>query len=472
MTAVLSALVVVLAAIHMAQVPLRIPLNYNEGWMAFFAARAVGGGVLYPAPGGLISNNYPPLSFYLVGTVGAAIGDNIVAGRALALAALCAVAGEIYWSARRLGAGVPAAVMAALVFALFNLTWFHAYVAMADPQWLGQAVMLAGLPLLLQTDTAPLSLWRAAGAALLMVAGGFIKHNLVALPLAAGLWLLIHDRRAFAAWTAAAACALLAGALWVGTVYGRPAFIDVLGDHRRFLPEQWPDAIAYVLPMVPLVAATVWLARRRGGEPGVRLALCFVAVSLPLALIQRLGEGVNVNGYFEALVALCIAAGVALGGAPLFWRGRAWPAAAVALALAAPTLGAAPYFLGKGVVDLARAPARAAAWNTVIASVAAAPGPAACEMLSVCYWAGKGFELDFFNYGQDLRAGDSAQVLTRALDAKRFGAIALTRDAAFERGDGRLPQPVPDRIEAAYAVRQTGPDQTVVMTPKGLPPGR
>jgi hypothetical protein len=111
-------------------------------------------------------------------------------------------------------------------------------------------------------------------------------------------------------------------------------------------------------------------------------------------------------------------------------------------------------------------PARRAAWGRLISAAAAAPGPVACEMLSVCYWAGKGFELDFFNYGQDLRAGTSPEPLGRMIDTGRFGVMVLTRDAAFAKGQGRLPQPIPDRIEAAYAMRLSGPGQMVVMTPK------
>ena len=31
------------------------------------------------------------------------------------------------------------------------------------------------------------------------------------------------------------------------------------------------------------------------------------------------------------------------------------------------------------------------------------PGPALCEMLSLCYWAGKRAEVDVFNLGQAYR---------------------------------------------------------------------
>ena len=45
----------------------RFSTNPNEGWNAFQAMRALGAGPLYPPPGGLTGNNYPPLSFYIVG---------------------------------------------------------------------------------------------------------------------------------------------------------------------------------------------------------------------------------------------------------------------------------------------------------------------------------------------------------------------------------------------------------------------
>ncbi len=117
---------------------MRIPLNYNEGWLAFYAARAVHGGVLYPPPGAFTTNNYPPLSFYLTGALAAAVGDNVVAGRLIAIAALGLAAGGIGVCARRLGARAPAAATGAILFLLFNLTFFHTYVAMADPQWLAR----------------------------------------------------------------------------------------------------------------------------------------------------------------------------------------------------------------------------------------------------------------------------------------------------------------------------------------------
>ena len=55
--------------------------QYNEGWNAYHGLNAVsGGGDLYADAGSLLSNNYAPLSFFIIGWLGQAIGDNIMQG--------------------------------------------------------------------------------------------------------------------------------------------------------------------------------------------------------------------------------------------------------------------------------------------------------------------------------------------------------------------------------------------------------
>ncbi|NVN31400.1 hypothetical protein HUK83_13805, partial [Endobacter medicaginis] len=89
-----------------ATIPMQIPLDYNEGWNAGFAARAVmpGTGPLYPGPDTLVFNNYPPLGFLIVGAAGRwLVGDMIVAGRIIALLGLLASGALVALCLRRLG---------------------------------------------------------------------------------------------------------------------------------------------------------------------------------------------------------------------------------------------------------------------------------------------------------------------------------------------------------------------------------
>jgi hypothetical protein len=80
----LSIAAVILYLQPLVSIGQRVPLNYNEGWNAYHAAAAIDNGELYPPPDALITNNYRPLSFYLVGAIGWFLGDNIIAGRAVA----------------------------------------------------------------------------------------------------------------------------------------------------------------------------------------------------------------------------------------------------------------------------------------------------------------------------------------------------------------------------------------------------
>src|SRR3954462_14378141 len=64
----------------------------NEGWNAYFQDAAARGGVLYPPIDSFILNNYPPLSFYLIGWLGAYLGDALYVGRTLSLLALFGLA--------------------------------------------------------------------------------------------------------------------------------------------------------------------------------------------------------------------------------------------------------------------------------------------------------------------------------------------------------------------------------------------
>src|SRR5207245_1486725 len=88
-----------------------------------------------------------------------------------------------------------------------------AWIMVDDPQILGEAVMLGGFVTYISRSPDRLSLLLAA---LLIVLGGFIKHNLVAIPLAITLDLAIRSPRQLLFWLAC--CAGLASR-FEGTYY-------------------------------------------------------------------------------------------------------------------------------------------------------------------------------------------------------------------------------------------------------------
>ena len=159
-----------------------VPLSYNEGWNAFWADAAVSNGELYGPAASLVSNNYAPLSFDLVGFIGRIVGDNIIAGRLVSLLSLLVVVAALYLLLRAAGVARHIA-LAGAAFCLATFAWFGTnYVAMNDPQMLAHAFMLAGAVVLWRGN---FSVFAVIVAAALMMLGGFTKHLLIPLPGAA-----------------------------------------------------------------------------------------------------------------------------------------------------------------------------------------------------------------------------------------------------------------------------------------------
>jgi hypothetical protein len=467
-------------------IPLHIPINYNEGWNALFDNRAVnpGAGPLYPPKSDFVFNNYPPLGFYIVGACGRFVfGDMIVAGRVISLVSLLLAGAMTGVCVRLLGANARSGLAAGLLMLLFMSTFYRTYVAMDDPQCLAHAVMLCGLAVLLhrrglmRLRAGELPIVNVLGAALLMVAGGFIKHNLIALPIATTCWLLAYHRRAALLWIVAAIVFLAFGAGVTFLLHGPIAFADVLHHPRVWRPSLMKQSLSRLAPMLPMAAVEIALLRQqfRSASADRRSAIVFVAVFNAVALItgifQRTGEGVYYNAHFETLISVCIGFGLALSAVfseVVTFRGYAFGAAGIACLAAAPLFGGLPWHVPLAWQDIQGRTARAAAWQPVIARIAAADGRAGCIFMSLCWWANKPSMMDVFNLTEYLATGGSGQAFQAAIASGELG-IFEDDPASFTHRDGKRKlgyDPVMRPIAAAgYTVAAHGPDGTLLLVP-------
>ena len=119
-------------------------ININEAWNAYFADAAYHGGKLYPSRDQFITNNYPPVSFYILGASGALIGDTVLAGRLISLLAIAAIALAVGLMVRHWNGSRTSALVGGLFCASGILRFFPGYAGMNDPQLLAQAVMAIG----------------------------------------------------------------------------------------------------------------------------------------------------------------------------------------------------------------------------------------------------------------------------------------------------------------------------------------
>jgi len=400
---------------------LHVPLDPNEGWNAYHTAAAMSGGNLYPGAG-FLTNNYPPLSFYVVGLIG---GDHIVAGRIVSLLAFAAVAVSIFAVARAMGTSRRAALFGALWFAA-GLLIFTDYFGMDDPQLLGHAIAMTGFLLLLRGNM--------AGAALAMAVALFVKHNLVAMPAAVLIWLALFDRRnamRFAAWGLGAA---LLGLAAFRMIYG-VGLPGRLNSPRLFSFTLLSENIAaWTLWGATALAAMTALLLKHRDDRCVALCAIYALAAVLVGACFSGGAGVDMNVWFDAVIALSIGAALAMDR---FERPLHKALAAVAYAvplLCGLTLAYDEDWLTR---DFWLHPARddAATAAADVDFLKAHDGPALCEMLSLCYWAGKRAEVDVFNLGQAYATGARGDdALVRLVDARYFRAVEFDSMDEFALG--------------------------------------
>jgi hypothetical protein len=392
----MAALTLALLIRNILAIPVLAPLDPNEGWNAAHALSLLAKQALYPPPQSLMVNNYPPLSFYLVAALSRLTGDTVIAGRILALLSFLGTCGGVALVLRHMGCGVRARLAGVLFFAAMLLIASD-YVGMDDPQLLGHAIQLAALLLLLRG--------KILGAALAFAASLFLKHNLLALPLATLAWLFQRDRRQ--AWlflsggVAATGLGLILFRLFYGanllTLLASPRLLSWTNIQFAIIHLWWA-----ILPLACLMALR---------SPWKNFCLPYAGFALIFGLGFSAGDGVDANAFFDLAIACALTLGLVSENMSL---------------LAA--LCALPLFLIFNFHDndffFTRNFAAQSARD--IAFLKSRPGPVLCDQLSLCLWAGKGAQMDVFNVGEQIKTGKrDPAALARMIAAKRFAILQL-----------------------------------------------
>jgi hypothetical protein len=299
-----------------AQFPLEIWLT--EGWNAYLQDAAASGRQLYPSANELIGNNYPPLSFYVIGLLGKLFGDSLYVGRALSIIGLFCVATEIFLCARMLTRTIVGSAIGALWYVAIMCHNSTAYVGANDPQIAGEAIMGAALVLFLKRDGAGRSV---IPALLLMVVGGFWKHNMIAIPLTAIAWLLWQDRSKALQPVLISAGAVVSGLLVCRLFFGPEFFEDLLAPRAY----GWGGPLANIGHLQWCAPAfAIWAAWAIGnrGSKAARFTSLHIGIALGSCILQWSGEGVGGNAEFDLLLALGIATGVTFSLMEQAWLAR------------------------------------------------------------------------------------------------------------------------------------------------------
>jgi hypothetical protein len=405
---------------------LNIEIENNEGWNAYFADAAIGRMPLYPSADQLITNNYPPLSFYIVGFVGRFVGDPVLAGRLLSLVAVVAIAAAITLSVRRLGGTGVAARISAAFFVATMSRFFISYVGMNEPQLFAEAIMAFGFLGFLIARSNDRGY---VGPVLVMALAGFVKHNIIAMPLTAFLWLGLHRRREAVKCFCVAAIAIVTGTAICYVLFGRNFFLNILCPRHYSLKRSLGvfGELEWVSVGLLVCIYNAW-ARRR--DVNVQLCSCLIAIALGSYFLQKSGAGVDINAQFDLVIAVAMGLGLA------FTQVSLWPVARpfrleqaqaiLLLAVCARLLASKQLQPVRLIFDSSfrnEIVMRERAMTDSVERVRRIPGDVTCgRNMLVTYRAGKSFVVDAFNVQQRILAG----ALPKDAVAARVTAGTLT----------------------------------------------
>ena len=414
----------------------------TEGWNAYLQDAAAAGRPIYPAADSLAGNNYPPLSFYAIGFLGRALGlDNLFVGRAVSLVALASIAIDIYLAVRILVGGRVGAAVGALWYLAIMARNSTVYVGTNDPQLAGEAIMGAALVWFLsrcRAGTSPIP------ALLLMVLAGFWKHNMVAIPVTAILWLFASRSRFAVSATVTSAAACIVGIACCVFIFGGDFFANLLATRQYALSNLIGKIGHLQWPALALVIWAGWAVDARKSE-AARFTALHIGISLIACLLQWFGHGVGLNAEFDLILALGIGVGVVftriettrvakrigvrrsrdLMVAVLLLRLVASDRQETALLILSSEFRSSVYSHRQAILADAT-------------QVAAVKGDVACEVKLVCRQAKKPFVVDEFKMEELVATGRATKAQAAAmLRARQIGTFAATpatvggEDASF-----------------------------------------
>ena len=403
----------------------------NEGWNAYHADAAMRGAAqLYPPTDSLVANNYPPLSYYVMGWLGRLFGDPLYVGRVVSILSTLVIGGMAAAIVRQFGGSRAGALLAAFWFVATLARFFEFYVGMNEPQLFGLAVMSAGFAWFWKR--------RAEGravepAVLVMVLAGFIKHNFITLPLVALIWLWLENWRLGLRATVVGAAAAALGLAICAAMFA-PYFIpDMLFPRTTHLARGLSTLgrLQFILPAIALWGIWAWHERR---SKLARLTALLMGIAFVLCLVQKSGAGVDENAQFELIFATAVGIGIAYDGLlrdPLRtgWSPRNISAVVLGILIVRLLLSSRLEFAYVLFSPQYRALAAeyAAVTRAEAARTAAIPGPVACSNLVVCRMAGKPFVYDHFYVQMLVETGRMTWLQVEQL-ARRKAIVKDTTD--------------------------------------------
>jgi hypothetical protein len=468
------------AIVPFARAFFHVEIAWNEGWNIYNATALVNHHLLYPVKYGWTSVNYPMLSFEILAQLHHFTHEYLFTARVLSLLSLVACSLLVAAIVKSLNSSWRSAILAGLFcFAVFCAA-ADIYVGMDDPQMLAQVFFLLGFLTFLRHRR---SLPAIAIAALLFVVAGCIKHNPIDFPLAVLIELLLISLPR-AIWFSVCSILFVSVAFLLNIRFGGPYFLSQLFIPRSYsILRTFHQLLIVIGPLLLPFCVVAYTAFKLRRDASRRITTILFLTALLVCSYFSGGKGVATNTLFSVLLAMSILLG-------LFWDrifSHPWqsthrPQAATApLALFAWLI--IPMMISGNwltIRALHQAAAAQANFDEDVAFLKSHPGPALCESLLECNFAGKPYVYDPFNATRLIQFHKlDANVLIDQIRQHRFSAIQTSAPLPMEDqyNSERWDATVRAAIEANYVPALQREDITtdtyldvVIYTPKPASP--
>jgi hypothetical protein len=399
--------------------------NYNEGWNAFHSARLANGLPLYQKVNqqSVVPVTYPPLSFLATSLISRIGISDLLAGRILSLLGFLGIAVIAFEIVHKVTSDRLAGMLSAIAWCSLIAVLGAPYLGTDDPQMLGLFVSLAAMYLFVRWAR-HLTIGRVAILALVASSALFVKHTLLAVPLAIAFAIIWEKRWREAVVYAAVglgfcSCFLmvlmfLGGTGFTGNFFGfnfgafnsAASFSQSLARALVFLLKDLA-----VLLLIPLI-----FVRRR---PPVLFA--YGTFSILVAIyIARGRHGVGLNLWFEVLFFACTVLGLAYAELSNHAR-RTWLYTLPALALLPLLIHPNAPLIALDWESLNR---RTADYGAIVEKVQSVHGPVLSEDLLLVYLAGKQSNFDSYLVAQYIRSNQLPErAIVDPIKQQRFALI-------------------------------------------------
>jgi hypothetical protein len=408
-------------------------IDYNEGWNVYHSIRAAANEVIYDNESNEWTPiNYPPLSFYVVGNVGKLFGSPLRAGRYISLVSLLVISLIVGATVFRFGGERYDALFASFFcVGLFSIYATH-YVGMNDPQMLGHVFQIVGLFFYVKRSKKKFNLFLVA---LFCSLGLYTKHNLITLPVAVILDLLLKDRKRFFEFNIYFAFIMISFLFAVYTFSG-PDFVAQLlsmESSRGFSIAKVSYTITALgknlqIPLICILPLVFFHLKKAD----FRIISLYTLVGLTTGSYFSGGSGVDINIFFDAFIGISINAGILLSylrhGLGVYMK---YPNLVYCVLPIILCFGMFMDARGKIVrrSTYSRFAEQERAFLEDAEFITEWPGPALCENILLCYYAGKEFQYDPFNVSELIAAQkmEESKVLSR-LESGYFAIVQVNKE--------------------------------------------